>query len=231
MSIFTSDLLMQGYSYDKSYDFMKENHSFKNAESIQIDDSDQFDVFLSHSYSDRKFIPTLKNVLENFGLKVYVDWIDDKLLSRDNVTKHTAKVLQKRMQQSRSLLFATSENSPSSKWMPWELGYFDGIKDKRVAILPIKTDDNGFSDDFKGQEYLGLYYYVSIENALKYIYGHVWAMEKNAFNKMLEEAKERPWLYINDDDGAYTSFTEWIDGQEPVKNAIDLIMNLEDLGD
>ena len=64
------------------------------------------------------------------------------------------------MKQSKCLIYATSENSSSSRWMPWELGYFDGIKDKMVGILPIKKYGNNFRDDFKGEEYLGLYYYI-----------------------------------------------------------------------
>ena len=37
--------------------------------------------------------------------------------------------------------------------MPWELGYFDALKQK-VAILPLV---NKSDDEYKGQEYLGLY--------------------------------------------------------------------------
>jgi hypothetical protein len=38
--------------------------------------------------------------------------------------------------------------------MPWELGYFDGIKTGYVWILPLVAQDDS---EFKGQEYLGLY--------------------------------------------------------------------------
>lgn len=144
----------------ESYDRLYENHLFKTANSIYISEYDSYDIFLSHSYNDRAIIPALKAELEKLGYKVYVDWIDDKLLSRDNVSKDTAKVLQKRMKQSKCLIYATSENSSSSRWMQWELGYFDGIKDKMVGILPIKKYGNNFRDDFKGEEYLGLYYYI-----------------------------------------------------------------------
>ena len=144
----------------ESYDRLYENHLFKTANSIYVSEYDSYDIFLSHSYNDRAIIPALKAELEKLGYKVYVDWIDDKLLSRDNVSKDTAKVLQKRMKQSKCLIYATSENSSSSRWMPWELGYFDGIKDKMVGILPIKKYGNNFRDDFKGEEYLGLYYYI-----------------------------------------------------------------------
>lgn len=144
----------------ESYDKLYENHSFKTANSIYVSEYDSYDIFLSHSYNDRAIIPALKAELEKLDYKVYVDWIDDKLLSRDNVSKDTAKVLQKRMKQSKCLIYATSEHSSSSRWMPWELGYFDGIKDKMVGILPIKKYGNNFRDDFKGEEYLGLYYYI-----------------------------------------------------------------------
>lgn len=43
------------------------------------------------------------------------------------------------MQQSKCLIYATSEKSTNSRWMSLELGYFDGIKDKMVGILLIKN--------------------------------------------------------------------------------------------
>jgi len=217
MALFDYNTLIQDFNYYKSYDYMVEGQRFVKAESIQINDTDQFDIFLSHSYADRKIIPSIKEVLEGMGFKVYVDWINDKLLSRENVSKTTAEILQKRMQQSKSLFFATSENSPSSKWMPWELGYFDGKKDKRVAILPIKTENNDFKEDFEGQEYLGLYYYVTIDDASKLLESHIWAMEKNAFNKMYEEMKKKKSLYIHKDSSTYTSFYDWVSGEKPMK--------------
>ena len=58
------------------------------------------------------------------------------------------------MRQSESLIFATSKASPSSKWMPWELGYFDGFRPNRIAVFPL-VDNAG--QRFVGQEYLGLY--------------------------------------------------------------------------
>jgi hypothetical protein len=52
------------------------------------------------------------------------------------------------------MLYATSKASSNSKWMPWELGYFDGLKSDKIRILPIVESSN---DDFRGVEYLGLY--------------------------------------------------------------------------
>jgi hypothetical protein len=116
--------------------------------------ADSFDVFLSHSIADAEIVLGIKQILEESGLKVYVDWVEDAQLDRRAVTKETAAVLRQRMRQSKSLIYLSSENSSSSKWMPWELGYFDGFKPDGVAIMPVLDSP---MDSFKGQEYLGLY--------------------------------------------------------------------------
>lgn len=116
--------------------------------------ADSFDVFLSHSIADAEIVLGIKQLLEERGLKVYVDWVEDAQLDRRAVTKETAAVLRQRMRQSKSLIYLSSENSSSSKWMPWELGFFDGFKPGGVAIMPVL---DSATDTFKGQEYLGLY--------------------------------------------------------------------------
>lgn len=113
----------------------------------------RFDIFLSHSFADAKVVFGIKTLLEEDGLSVYVDWVDDAELDRRAVTPATAARLRARMDQCGYMLYATSETSSSSKWMPWELGYFDGRRG-RVGILPIvSTQGSGFV----GVEYLGLY--------------------------------------------------------------------------
>ena len=102
-------------------------------------------------------MPTVLGIVEflkQMGKEVYVDWIEDRQLSRSSVTPETAETLRQRMNQSSRLLYLATDNASSSKWMPWELGYFDGLKSGKVAILPLV--DYSFSS-FKGQEYLGLY--------------------------------------------------------------------------
>lgn len=115
---------------------------------------DRFDVFLSHSIRDEELVLGIVELLKEMGKKVYVDWIEDRQLSRSSVTPETAKTLRQRMNQSSRLLYLATDNASSSKWMPWELGYFDGLKSGKVAILPLV--EYSFSS-FKGQEYLGLY--------------------------------------------------------------------------
>jgi len=135
---------------------------------------DTFDIFLSHSTKDSELVAGLKLLLEDMGFKVYVDWIEDPQLSRTHVTKHTAKALQARMRQCKSLIYAFSNNSSESRWMPWELGYFDGIKQK-VAVLPITRTSS--SNEFKGTEYLGLYYYITLDKGQDNKTNYVWVRE------------------------------------------------------
>ncbi len=115
---------------------------------------EEFDIFLSHSIDDADLVLGVMLILQKQGLSVYVDWVVDKQLGRDSVNKETAAVLRGRMKSSRSMMYIATGNSSSSNWMPWELGFFDGHKPGRVAILPLLDSEN---QNFLGQEYLGLY--------------------------------------------------------------------------
>jgi hypothetical protein len=116
--------------------------------------SQRFDVFLSHSSRDAELILGVKVLLEKRKYSVYVDWDTDHELDRSAVSPKTANRLRVRMQQSQSLIYVATDNATHSKWMPWELGYFDGFRTGGVAILPLLESESG---SFRGQEYLGLY--------------------------------------------------------------------------
>ncbi len=121
-----------------------------------------FDIFVSHSIRDARVIFGIRDWLTSQSLSVYVDWIDDPELDRAAVSRATAARLREQMQQSRSLLYATSRAAQRSRWMPWELGYFDGIKGtERVSIMPLHSSS---STDFVGEEYLGLYKLIEMVN-------------------------------------------------------------------
>jgi hypothetical protein len=126
-----------------------------------------YDVFLSHSYLDAQEILGLKLTLEDQGLSIYVDWIEDPQVDRSKVTKTTAELLRVRMKSCRSLFYATSPSAENSKWMPWELGYFDGLK-TRVAVVPIVE---GQESTFAGREYLSLYPWIDKYGASMFVNG------------------------------------------------------------
>lgn len=163
--------------------------------------SQEFDVFLSHSYADAKTVQALdaddllglKEKLENdCGLSVYVDWMVDRTLDRSTVDARTASILRARMDHCGCLLYATSEQAEKSKWMPWELGYFDGKKG-RVAILPVV---NSQMASYKGQEYLGLYPYV---------------------DEATPKGSPKAALWVNETPTRYVSLAGWLKGEKPTE--------------
>lgn len=167
-----------------------------NEKVLAVSRSDQFDIFLSHSFSDQKLILGIWLSLEDMGYKVYVDWIHDKNLSRDSVTKETARVLRERMINSKSLFFATTSNSSQSKWMPWELGFKDG-HNGRSAIFPVSQSQTS-GNNYAGQEYLGVYPYVSKD-----------LIQGGSTNK----------LWIRTSSTCYVLFDNWLKGQEPTERS------------
>ena len=51
-------------------------------------------------------------------------------------------------------LFLATQNSVSSRWCPWEIGYADGTKnDSDIIVIPTIDQQNRFY----GNEYLNLY--------------------------------------------------------------------------
>lgn len=117
-----------------------------------------FDIFLSHSYLDKKQVEGIYIELTGKGFSVYVDWIIDPHLSRENVTRETAELIRNRMKASKTLLLAISTNASLSKWIPWELGFVDG-KTSKCAIFPVVQGSSSPST-FNRSEYLLLYPYI-----------------------------------------------------------------------
>ena len=185
MTLFSREYLQKQRRY---FDMKKEASIMEDA----VRSKSEFDIFLSHSYQDRDIIGALFKVMEEeMDFKIYVDWIVDTELDRTNVTAATAQRLKERMNLCKCLLFATSENQPKSKWMPWELGYFDGMKEK-VAILPIVEKENS-QNRYSGQEYLGLYPYV--------------VFQKDT------EGNDRLWICT--DERNYFELRQWLSGKLP----------------
>jgi hypothetical protein len=152
-----------------------------------------FDVFLSHSSAEpEEIILGVKALLEDRGLSVYVDKYNDPHLSPEEVTPETAEILRGRMRNSRTLLYVYSNHSKQSRWMPWELGFFDGLKGD-VGVVPVTTNQE---DKFKGEEYLNIYPYVDI------------AESKDSNNV---------YLWINRAVGSYARLDSWAKGTQKIQ--------------
>ena len=126
----------------------------------------RYDIFLSHNFKDAVIVYGLALMLKAAGYHVFVDWLEAPGQDRDAVTPLTAEYLRKAMRNSDSLVYAVSTNAMDSRWMPWELGFSDGLH-SRVAILPIEEYQTQ-ADSYHGREYLGLYPYVTVEYLAAY---------------------------------------------------------------
>lgn len=127
--------------------------------------AESYDIFLSHSFDDARVVKIVKELLEESGYSVYVDWIEDDHLDRGQVSPETAVVLRNRMNNCSSLIYLTSPSAEKSLWMPWELGYMDA-KTGRVSVAPIVGDD----EHFEGREYLGMYPYLDLTMDTFYVH-------------------------------------------------------------
>ena len=190
MSLITEGFL-RGLTHERKVSFSK-GLSAPEVLNESFNINKTYDIFLSHSYIDKEKIASVKYYLELLGLSVYIDWIDDKQLARNSVTKETAKRIKTRMKKCKSLIYVFSNNSDSSKWMPWELGYFDGIKG-RIAVLPITMFSN--NNAYNGTEYLGLYPYVTIDQI---------------------EGRDLETLWIRESESKYIDIGNWLKGKEPI---------------
>lgn len=84
-----------------------------------------YDFFISHSSVDHNEVQILIMQLNKDGKNIYCDWINDNdYLKRHLVGDATLKVITKRLQQSKKLIFVESDNSMNSNWCKYELNNF-----------------------------------------------------------------------------------------------------------
>jgi len=92
-------------------------------------------VFLSHSSKDDSLVPAVIALLEEHGGTVYADDFDRRLPDQPNPA--TAVVLREEIRGCPRLVVLATDNSYTSRWIPWELGLGDGFHDTPPnAVLP-----------------------------------------------------------------------------------------------
>lgn len=155
-----------------------------------------YDLFLSHSYLDKSLVYTIVDLFNHAGYSVYVDWMVDTQLDRNNVTPGTAKSLRGRMDTCQGLAYISTDNISTSKWCPWELGYMDGKRNGRCAILPVLDSETA---GFSGREYLGIYPFIDYE---------------------INKSGNKYEFWVNDpvNNQNYVSLNEWLTGKDPYKH-------------
>ena len=103
----------------------------------------EYDFFISHSSEDSNIVQKLITFENHQGKNVFCDWINDvDYLKRHLVCQATLKVLEKRLEQSKALIFVESENSTSSIWCKYELNYYLDL-DKPIYTINKKDIEAG----------------------------------------------------------------------------------------
>lgn len=109
-------------------------------------------VFLSHSHQDKELARSAKTMLARFGMGAYIDWEDPEMLAATSTL--TARSLKAKIRRSSKFVMLASVSGLRSLWVPWELGYADGVKQlSDIAIFPAAND----TGEWPGNEYVGLY--------------------------------------------------------------------------
>lgn len=99
----------------------------------------EYDFFISHSSSDFNEVQNMIKVLNINKKNVYCDWISDKdYLKRHLVGNATKTVIEKRLNQSKRILFIKSDESLKSDWVKYELNYFYSLG---RPMFEINKDD------------------------------------------------------------------------------------------
>ena len=80
--------------------------------------------------------------------------VGQDLIGKILVRKYDNIIIKSRIVDTNWFLFLATQNSTSSRWCPWEIGYADSAKQHEKIIIVPTEDDNG---RFYGNEYLQLY--------------------------------------------------------------------------
>jgi hypothetical protein len=117
-------------------------------------DEPAYDVFLSQAIRDKDVVlGVYATLVEDLGLKVFCDWMEDPDNDHAITTAREAASLREKLAASTALVFVDSANAVTSTWMSWEMGWFDAAKG-RICVLPVIEDH---TEDYRGREFLGLY--------------------------------------------------------------------------
>ncbi len=159
---------------------------FKALDSV-AQKKDLYDVFISYSYIEKQSAILITELLQKIGYSVYIDLRDDTINKRQTVNKETAERIIQNMKICKSLLFLHTKATKNSQWCPWELGFFNGFRN-RCAIIPLTEKNN---EVIEHQEFLSLYPYVE-------------------YSKILNSDKFEFWVYDRDVKKTYATLKEWI---------------------
>jgi hypothetical protein len=137
------------------------------------------DVFISHKVEDLERARSLQRRVQSWQFTCYIDG-DDTELHEVQSPRALADRIRDNLRTCRCLIFAFSTRSKRSRWMPWELGFFDGRwGSKQIGLFDldqIASDPQGDTKPYRSevetlslQEYLDLYSGLTLKTLKPFI--------------------------------------------------------------
>lgn len=165
-----------------------ENRQFSKSES-------EVTVFLSHSHHDKDRVLEFKTIIEDLGIKVYVDWMDKTM--PQNTCGETAQRIKKKIDENKKFVFLATNLAVSSKWCNWEVGIGDTYKSSKGNLAVLGMSDN--MGHWEGNEYLRIY------PSIEYEYG-------NRLNNKNQFIKEGLYVFSPRENGTrvYVPLEVWL---------------------
>ncbi|MEG1957809.1 MAG: toll/interleukin-1 receptor domain-containing protein [Lachnospiraceae bacterium] len=131
----------QKYSIPKNPDELEYRIENSKEQKIKI-----YDYFISHSSIDRLAVQAYIIHINSKGKNIFCDWINDvDYLKRHLACTATLGVIEKRMEQSKALIFVVSDNSIKSVWCKYELNYFMGLNKPMYIIMKSDIEQGKFN--------------------------------------------------------------------------------------
>lgn len=113
-------------------------------------------AFLCHSHKDMELALGVEALLNEAGMRLYIDWQDGEMPAKPN--QETASRIKEKILSTDFFLFLATANSMASRWCPWEIGFADGKKPINQILFVPTTD--GITTH--GNEYMDLYRRIDI---------------------------------------------------------------------
>lgn len=142
----TEELLLRRYPYVETLSDVRKHVDF--SESVSC-----YDVFISHSYSNKPSIARLHQLFADYGFNAFVDWKDEYFDDRSKMDKERADKLREHISRCGCLIYVDTIETEGSFWCPWELGLADAYTGGGCFVMPPLEGNAAH----RRHEYLQLY--------------------------------------------------------------------------
>lgn len=144
----------KSYMIEKSDFIVTPEMLVARLEADTVQNKKNYDVFISHSYSDFELIKAVRKGLNKIELNIYCDWTSDNdFLKRNLAGEFTKIVLKKRIEQSKCVIFIQTKKSLntifefSSPWIEMEISHAKKVN-KPIYCLNFNHAKPKFTEIF-----------------------------------------------------------------------------------